>query len=47
VYLVVADESYGREVPYAYLERVKDEFEEKYADRGRTSPAHSLDRSFG
>lgn len=46
-YLVVADEAYGRQIPFAFLERVRDEFEEKYADRGRVSPAHSLDRTFG
>eukprot|EP00199_Chlamydomonas_sp_CCMP681_P006037 CAMPEP_0119106216 /NCGR_PEP_ID=MMETSP1180-20130426/3968_1 /TAXON_ID=3052 ORGANISM="Chlamydomonas cf sp, Strain CCMP681" /NCGR_SAMPLE_ID=MMETSP1180 /ASSEMBLY_ACC=CAM_ASM_000741 /LENGTH=221 /DNA_ID=CAMNT_0007091491 /DNA_START=32 /DNA_END=697 /DNA_ORIENTATION=+ len=46
-YLVVADEAYGRQIPFAYLERVRDEFEEKFADKGRVSPAHSLDRTFG
>uniref|UniRef100_A0A7S0RW97 V-SNARE coiled-coil homology domain-containing protein n=1 Tax=Chlamydomonas leiostraca TaxID=1034604 RepID=A0A7S0RW97_9CHLO len=46
-YLVVADEAYGRQIPFAFLERVRDEFEEKYADKGRLSPAHSLDRTFG
>lgn len=46
-YLVVADEAYGRQVPFAFLERVKAEFEEGYAEKGRLSPAHSMDRSFG
>lgn len=46
-YLVVADEAYGRQIPFAFLERVRDEFEEKFADMGRISPAHSLDRTFG
>ncbi|KAL6751241.1 R-SNARE protein, VAMP72-family [Haematococcus lacustris] len=46
-YLVVADEAYGRQIPFAFLERVRDEFDEKYADKGRASPAHSLDRAFG
>lgn len=46
-YLVVADEAYGRQIPFAFLERVRDEFEEKFADKGRASPAHSLDRTFG
>ncbi len=46
VYLVVADEAYGRQIPFAFLERVRDEFEEKFADKGRVSAAHSLDASF-
>ena len=46
-YLVVADEAYGRQIPFAFLERVRDEFEEKFAEKGQTSPAHSLDRTFG
>lgn len=46
-YLAVADDAYGRQIPFAFLERVRDEFEEKFADKGRASPAHSLDRTFG
>ncbi len=46
-FLVVADEGYGRQVPFAFLEKVKEEFQQKYADKGRTSPAHSLDKVFG
>ncbi|KAF5838848.1 R-SNARE protein, VAMP72-family [Dunaliella salina] len=46
-YLVVADEAYGRQVPFAFLDRVKQEFEEEYAEKGRVSTAHSLDRTFG
>ena len=46
-YLVVADEAYGRQIPFSFLERVRDEFEEKYAEKGRTAPAHSMDRTFG
>jgi hypothetical protein len=45
--LVVADEAYGRQIPFAFLERVRDEFDEKFADKGRVSPAHSLDKTFG
>lgn len=46
-YLVVADESYGRQIPFAFLERVRDEFTGKYADKAQTAAAHSLDKSFG
>ncbi|KXZ50451.1 VAM2/VAMP72 protein [Gonium pectorale] len=45
-YLVVADEAYGRQIPFAFLERVRDEFEERYADKARLSAALSLDRTF-
>ncbi|KAG2452182.1 hypothetical protein HYH02_003213 [Chlamydomonas schloesseri] len=46
-YLVVADEAYGRQIPFAFLERVRDEFEEKYAEKARTAAALSMDRTFG
>ncbi|KAL3149859.1 hypothetical protein ABBQ38_013680 [Trebouxia sp. C0009 RCD-2024] len=46
-FLVVADEGYGRQVPFAFLEKVREEFQQKFADKGRTSPAHSLDKQFG
>lgn len=37
----------GRQLPYAFLERVKDEFLRTYNDRGKIAPAHSLDKAFG
>ena len=43
----MADEGYGRQVPFAFLEKVREEFQQKFADKGRTSPAHSLDKQFG
>ena len=46
-FLVVADEQFGRQVPFAFLERVRAEFQEKFADKGRTATAHSLDNSVG
>ena len=46
-FLVVADEQFGRQIPFAFLERVRAEFQEKFADRGRTATAHSLDNSVG
>lgn len=46
-FLVVADEQYGRQIPYAFLERVRQEFQEKYADRAQAATAHSLDKSVG
>ena len=47
VYLVVADEAYGRQIPFACLERIKDEFKSQYGGRATDAIAHSLDRSFG
>lgn len=45
-YLVVADEAYGRQIPLACLDKIKDQFA-KFADKGRTAAAHSLDKTFG
>ena len=46
-YLVVADEAYGRQIPFAFLERVRDEFSRDWAEKSRAAPAHSLDKTFG
>jgi vesicle-associated membrane protein 72 len=46
-FLAVADEEYGRQIPFAMLERVKDEWQEKFADKARAATAHSLDKTFG
>ncbi|EIE23900.1 R-SNARE protein, VAMP72-family [Coccomyxa subellipsoidea C-169] len=46
-FLVVADEGFGRQVPFAFLENVKNEFNQKYAEKSRTAQAGSLDRAFG
>ena len=46
-FLVVADEAYGRTVPFAFLERARDEWFAKWADKGAAAAAHSLDKSFG
>ncbi|KAK1431405.1 hypothetical protein QVD17_07864 [Tagetes erecta] len=49
-FLVVADESMGRSVPFVFLERLKDEFMQLYdddSDDDRFSIAYNLDREFG
>lgn len=47
-YCIVADESIGRQVPMAFLERVKDDFVSKYGGgRAATAPANSLNKEFG
>ena len=46
-FLVVADEQFGRQIPFAFLEKVKEEWQQKWAEKGPTAAAHSLDKSFG
>ncbi|TQD69338.1 hypothetical protein C1H46_045129 [Malus baccata] len=47
-YCVVADESSGRQVPIAFLDRVKDDFVAKYgAGKAATAAANSLNKEFG
>ncbi|KAL6326989.1 hypothetical protein AAG906_012673 [Vitis piasezkii] len=58
VFLVVADESAGRGAPFVFLERVKDDFKQRYGGsirndddddlfEDRFSIAYNLDREFG
>lgn len=47
-YLVVADEEFGRQIPFAFLERIKDDFKRRYqGGKADMAVAHSLDREFG
>jgi hypothetical protein len=46
-FLVVADEAYGRQIPFAFLERLRDAFMEKFAERGHAAPENGLNSSFG
>ncbi|XP_040949749.1 vesicle-associated membrane protein 721 isoform X2 [Gossypium hirsutum] len=47
-YCVVADELAGRQVPIAFLERVKEDFVSKYGSgKAATAPANSLNKEFG
>ncbi|KAL4349735.1 hypothetical protein AHAS_Ahas10G0071700 [Arachis hypogaea] len=49
-YCVVADESAGRQIPIAFLERVKDDFISKYdaSDKaGINAAANRLNKEFG
>lgn len=48
IYCIVAIESAGRQLPNAFLERVKDDFTRKYAGgKASTASAKSLNREFG
>jgi vesicle-associated membrane protein 72 len=46
-YLGVADEAYGRQLPFAFCERIRDDFEDKYLTKGEAATENSLDSSFG
>lgn len=47
-YCVVAVESAGRQLPIAFLERIKEEFTKKYAaGKGKTAKANGLKKEFG
>ncbi|KAL7614157.1 hypothetical protein Lser_V15G06084 [Lactuca serriola] len=47
-YCVVAVESAGRELPIAFLERIKDDFYKRYGTgKGKTANAKGLNRDFG
>lgn len=42
VFLVVADESVGRSVPFVFLDRVKDDFKQRYGASINNEGAHPL-----
>ncbi|XP_022771420.1 putative vesicle-associated membrane protein 726 [Durio zibethinus] len=47
-YCVVAVESAGRQVPIAFLERIKEDFTKRYGGgKAATAPANSLSKEFG
>ncbi|KAI5066905.1 hypothetical protein GOP47_0017433 [Adiantum capillus-veneris] len=45
VFLVVANDSVGRELPFAFLERIKEDFKRQYLEGDQTS--HDFDTEFG
>jgi len=47
-YCVVAEESVGRQIPIAFLERIKDDFMSKYGSgKAATAPPNSLNKELG
>jgi vesicle-associated membrane protein 72 len=45
-YLVVADEEFGRQIPFTFLERIKEDFKRRYlAGNGTVTPA--VGKEFG
>ncbi|GBF87977.1 hypothetical protein Rsub_00689 [Raphidocelis subcapitata] len=47
IFLGVADEAFGRQVPFAYLDRISEAWAAGPANKARSAAAHSFDRSFG
>lgn len=45
-YAVVSDESLGRVIPSAYLDKLQEKFVMQFSERGRSAPAGSLTKSF-
>jgi len=46
VFMCMADEDFGRRVPFAFLEDVKNRFKSAYGDRGRTAMAYGMNEEF-
>lgn len=46
VYLCMADEEFGRRVPFAFLEDIKGRWINSYGDRGQTALAYQMNEDF-
>jgi len=46
IFLCMADEEFGRRVPFAFLEDLKDRFKSTYAERGKTALAYAMNEDF-
>eukprot|EP01114_Cavostelium_apophysatum_P017016 TRINITY_DN4961_c0_g1_i1.p1 TRINITY_DN4961_c0_g1~~TRINITY_DN4961_c0_g1_i1.p1 ORF type:complete len:222 (+),score=51.91 TRINITY_DN4961_c0_g1_i1:136-801(+) len=45
-YICMADEEFGRRIPFAYLEDLKGRFKVSYGDRGKTALAFAMNEDF-
>lgn len=45
-YLCLADEEFGRRVPFAFLEDIKNRFKATYGDRGKSALAYGMNADF-
>jgi len=45
-YLCMADEEFGRRVPFTFLEDIKNRFKATYGDRGKTALAYGMNADF-
>lgn len=46
VYLCMADEEFGRRVPFAFLEDIKGRFKSTFGNRGKTAMAYAMNEEF-
>ncbi len=46
-FLAVADEEFGRQIPFGFLEKVKDDFLKSYGETAKNAAAMSLQRTYG
>jgi len=46
IYLCMADEEFGRRIPFAFLDDLKGRFKVSYGDRGRTALAFAMNEDF-
>lgn len=46
IYLCMADESFGRRIPFAFLEDLRNRFEESYAREAQTAIAYAFNGTF-
>jgi len=47
VFVVVADEGYGQQVPFACCKRIQDAWTERYWEKGRSAAAYGMEKTFG
>jgi vesicle-associated membrane protein 7 len=45
-YLCIADEAFGRRIPFAYLDDIRGRFKSTYGDRGRSTIPHAMQSDF-
>jgi len=45
-YLCMADEEFGRRIPFAFLDDIKNRFRATYGDRGKTAIAYGMNTDF-
>jgi len=46
IYLCMADEEFGRRIPFAFLEDMKSRFKSTYAERGKSALAFAMNEDF-
>ena len=47
MFLAVADEEYGRQIPFAFLDKVKEDFTKQHGESAKTAVANGLQRVYG